>query len=86
MKLTIKTELGVAFIYLRMKAKDGSTTSLRFLDLRSSSTMYARISLSDCFLVVRITFSTYYVLQISLPKIVQELPIYCDNNSDGKKI
>ena len=50
MKLTIKAELELP-LSSEDEANNGSTTGLRFLDLRSSSssTVYARISLSDCF-------------------------------------
>lgn len=76
----------VAFYLSEAEARDGSTTGLRFLDLRSSSssssTVYARISLSDCVKVVHITFTL-----VSTPNIVAEIekefPIYCDNDADG---
>ena len=74
----------VAFYLSEDEAKDGSTTGLRFLDLRSSSssTVFARISLSDCFLVVRITFNLVPTPNI-VAEIEKEFPIYCDNNADG---
>lgn len=76
----------VAFYLSEDEAKDGSTTGLRFLDLRSSSssTVYARISLSDCVLVVPITFNLVRTPDIDT-EIQQDFPIYCDNNSDGKE-
>ncbi|MGB4448523.1 MAG: T9SS type B sorting domain-containing protein [Cloacibacterium sp.] len=78
----------VAFYLSEPEANDGSTTGLRFLDLRSSSssssTVYARISLSDCFLVVPITFNLVRTPDI-VTEIVREFPIYCDNNSDRKE-
>ena len=78
----------VAFYLSEPEARDGSTTGLRFLDLRSSSssssTVYARISLSDCFLVVRITFNLVPTPNI-VTEIVREFPIYCDNLADGKE-
>ena len=78
----------VAFYLSEDEAKDGSTTGLRFLDLRSSSTsgstVYARISLSDCFKVVSITFNLVRTPNI-VTEIQQDFPIYCDNNSDGKE-
>ena len=78
----------VAFYLSDDEARDGSTTGLRFLDLRSSSssssTVYARISLSDCFLVVPITFNLVRTPDI-VTEIVREFPIYCDNNSDRKE-
>lgn len=74
----------VAFYLSEDEAKDGSTTGLRFLDLRSSSTVYARISLSDCVLVVPITFTLVRTPDIDT-EIQQDFPIYCDNNSDGKE-
>lgn len=78
----------VAFYLSEPEANDGSTTGLRFLDLKSSSTsgstVYARISLSDCVLVVPITFNLVPTPDI-VTEIVLELPIPCDNNSDGKE-
>lgn len=75
----------VAFYLSDAEAKDGSTTGLRFLDLRSSSTeLFARISLPDCFIVVRITFNLVRTPDI-VTEIVKDFPIYCDNNSDGKE-
>lgn len=74
----------VAFYLSDAEARDGSTTGLRFLDLRSSSTVYVRISLSDCVLVVPITFNLLRTPDI-VTEIVREFPIYCDNNSDGKE-
>ena len=74
----------VAFYLSEPEANDGSTTGLRFLDLRSSSTVYARISLSDCVLVVPITFNLVRTPNI-VTEIVQEFPIYCDNLADGKE-
>lgn len=74
----------VAFYLSEPEANDGSTTGLRFLDLRSSSTVYARISLSDCFLVDRITFNLVPTPNI-VTEIVREFPIYCDNLADGKE-
>lgn len=76
----------VAFYLSESEAIDGSTTGLRFLDLRSSSssTVYARISLPDCFKVVPITFNLVNTPNI-VTEIQQDFPIYCDNNSDGKE-
>lgn len=75
----------VAFYLSESEARDGSTTGLRFLDLRSSSTeLFARISLPDCFLVVRITFNLVRTPNI-VTEIVREFPIYCDNLADGKE-
>ncbi len=76
----------VAFYLSDAEARDGSTTGLRFLDLRSSSssTVYARISLPDCFIVVPITFTLVRTPDI-VTEIVREFPIYCDNNSDRKE-
>lgn len=75
----------VAFYLSEPEARDGSTTGLRFLDLRSSSTeLFARISLPDCFLVVRITFNLVRTPNI-VTEIVREFPIYCDNLADGKE-
>lgn len=74
----------VAFYLSDDEARDGSTTGLRFLDLRSSSTVYARISLSDCVKVVLITFNLVRTPDI-VTEIVREFPIYCDNNADGKE-
>lgn len=74
----------VAFYLSEPEARDGSTTGLRFIDLRSSSTVYARISLSDCVLVVPITFNLVRTPDIDT-EIQQDFPIYCDNNSDGKE-
>lgn len=74
----------VAFYLSEDEAKDGSTTGLRFLDLRSSSPVYARISLSDCVLVVPITFNLVRTPDIDT-EIVREFPIYCDNLADGKE-
>mgnify|MGYP000190281220 CR=1 FL=1 len=67
----------VAFYLSEPEARDGSTTGLRFLDLRSSSTeLFARISLPDCFLVVRITFNLVPTPNI-VAEIEKEFPIYC---------
>ena len=78
----------VAFYLSESEAIDGSTTGLRFLDLRSSSssTVFARISLSDCVLAVPvpITFNLVNTPDI-VTEIQQDFPIYCDNNSDGKE-
>lgn len=78
----------VAFYLSESEAIDGSTTGLRFLDLRSSSssTVFARISLSDCVLAVPvpITFNLVRTPDI-VTEIQQDFPIYCDNNSDGKE-
>ena len=78
----------VAFYLSEPEARDGSTTGLRFLDLRSSSssTVFARISLSDCVLPVPvpITFNLVRTPDIDT-EIEQDFPIYCDNNSDGKE-
>lgn len=78
----------VAFYLSEPEARDGSTTGLRFLDLKSSSTsgstVYARISLSDCVLVDSITFNLVPTPDI-VTEIVLKLPIPCDNNSDGKE-
>ena len=75
----------VAFYLSEPEARDGSTTGLKFLDLRSSSTeLFARISLPDCFLVVRITFNLVRTPNI-VTEIVREFPIYCDNLADGKE-
>ena len=78
----------VAFYLSEPEANDGSTTGLRFLDLRSSSssTVFARISLSDCVLAVPvpITFNLVNTPNI-VTEIQQDFPIYCDNNSDGKE-
>ena len=78
----------VAFYLSESEAIDGSTTGLRFLDLRSSSssTVFARISLSDCVLAVPvpITFNLVNTPNI-VTEIQQDFPIYCDNNSDGKE-
>ena len=55
----------------------------KIFDLRSSSTVFARISLS-------IVFSSSYNFQPSTYSKYRyrnstRIPIYCDNNSDGKE-
>lgn len=81
-----QSRTSVAFYLSEDKARDGSRNGLIFsLDLRSSSsTVYARISLLDCFLVVRITFNLVRTPNI-VTEIVKDFPIYCDNNSDGEE-
>lgn len=74
----------VAFYSTQSEADNNATSVLRLIDLTSSSTVYARISLSDCVLVVPITFNLVRTPDI-VTEIVQEFPIYCDNNSDGKE-
>lgn len=74
----------VAFYSTQSDADNNATSVLKSINLTSSSTVYARISLSDCVKVERITFTL-----VSTPKIVAEIekefPISCDNNSDGKE-
>ncbi len=74
----------VLFYSTHLEADNNATSFLRVIDLTSSSTVYARISLSDCVKVVPITFTL-----VSTPNIVAEIekefPIYCDNNADGKE-
>ena len=74
----------VAFYRIQSEADNNATSVLRLIDLTSSSTVYARISLSDCVLVVPITFNLVRTPNI-VTEIVQEFPISCDNNSDGKE-
>ncbi len=72
----------VAFYSTQLEADNNATSVLRLINLTSSSTVYARISLSDCFLVVRITFNLVPTPNI-VAEIEKEFPIYCDNNADG---
>ncbi len=74
----------VVFYSTQSEADNNSTSVLRLVDLTSSSTVYARISLSDCVLVVPITFNLVRTPDIDI-EIQQDFPIYCDNNSDGKE-
>lgn len=74
----------VAFYSKQSDADNNATSVLRLIDLTSSSTVYARISLSDCVLVVPITFNLVRTPNI-VTEIQQDFPIYCDNNSDGKE-
>ena len=74
----------VAFYSTQSEADNNATSVLRLIDLTSSSTVYARISLSDCVLVVPITFNLVRTPDIDT-EIQQDFPIYCDNNSDGKE-
>lgn len=74
----------VAFYSTQSEADNNATSVLRLIDLTSSSTVYARISLSDCFKVVPITFNLVRTPNIDT-EIQQDFPIYCDNNSDGKE-
>ena len=85
-KISNQNGANVAFYSTKLEADNNADSFLKEINLTSSSSteLFARISLRDCVLVVPITFNLVRTPNI-VTEIVQEFPISCDNNSDGKE-
>ena len=83
----INNQSGSKVFYFNTEAQalaNVSGTDIKSLTVTSSQTVYARITIKNCLLIIPVTFTL-----VKTPDILSELTInlkdVCDNNADGKE-